>query len=134
MTGEKRFPAPDIRPDLKVLLIVEGQAPIFRRLRGRPGTDLIRGDDALGHVDADLHRESSIGEYDSACIAAQPENLISGVRYGVANILVPPLQGGRERSRREVTWVFRGDTRRPLHTNVEIETGNDFAAERPTPG
>ena len=50
LAGEKRFPAPDIRPDFQVLGILEGHAPVFRRLRRKPGTDLIRCDDALGHV------------------------------------------------------------------------------------
>ena len=91
LAGEKRFPAPDIRPNFRVLGIVEGHAPVFRRLRRKPGTDLIRCDDALRHVEADRHMEISIGEYDSACIAAQPVDLVTGVRSVVAYVLVPSL-------------------------------------------
>ena len=43
LTGEKRYPAPDIRPDFQVLGIVEGHAPVFWRLMRKPGTDMIRG-------------------------------------------------------------------------------------------
>jgi hypothetical protein len=59
----------------------------------KAGSDLIRGNDALWHVEADRYRENSIIEYDSACTAAQPEDLIPGVRcVVVANILI----GGRK--------------------------------------
>ncbi len=91
LAGEKRFPAPDIHADFQIFLIVEGHALVFRRLRRKPGTDLIRCDDALGHVEVDRHRESSISEYDSACIATRPVDLVTGVRCVVADVLVPSL-------------------------------------------
>ena len=76
---------------MQVLGIVEGHAPVFRRLRGKPGTDLILGDDALGDVEADGARpEESIAEKNSA-VSAQLLQLVIGVQCVVANILVAPL-------------------------------------------
>ena len=100
LAERKRFPVPGVRPDSQVIGIVEGHDQVFRRLRGKPSTDMILGDDALWDVERYVNRsEESIAEKQSA-VSAQLVHLVTGVRCVIANILVTPLQGGRQRRRR----------------------------------
>ena len=69
----------------------------------KAGSDFIFYYEVLAYVEADRYREKSINEYDPACIAAQPEDLVYTVRDDVAKAMVSALQGGRERSSREET-------------------------------
>ncbi len=61
-----------------------------------------------------------------SAVSAQLVHLVSVVRCVVCDVLVGPLHGGRERSRREVAGIIKRDAEWPFDGNIKIKAGNVY--------